>query len=427
MKIRNLSYLLIVTIAILGLNACGSSSKSSQSTADATTSADAKPYLLLISLDGFRWDYVDRFKPVHLSKFIDGGVKAASLVPCFPSKTFPNHYSIATGMYPDHHRLLGNSFYNYETKKIYTMGNPEMVTDGRYYGGSPIWVQAGKAGLVTASFFFPGTEAVIQNYRPNYYKQYDGSIKNETRVAQVVDWLKLPEDKRPHFISLYFSDMDDVGHRYGPNADSILNTTLQNLDATLGTLFKQIASLGLPVNIVIVSDHGMSEVPNEKQIAVETVEDNEKYLTINSGAILSLHPKDNTKTTEILNALKKKENHFKAYRTEETPEFEQVQKNIDWGTIQIVPEIGYYFSSEKSIAGMKSSPRKVSGVHGYDPTFKDMHGIFYASGPAFKKGYTLASVKNIHIYPLMCKILGIEIPNDIDGRLKKMEVVLKNK
>ena len=174
MKTKNILYFLVSLIIITGINACTSTSISSKGTGETNSATAVKPYLLLISLDGFRWDYVDRFKPAHLSKFIAGGVKAASLVPCFPSKTFPNHYSIATGMYPDHHRLLGNTFYNYETKKIYSMGNAAMVTDGRYYGGSPIWVQAGKAGLVTASFFFPGTEAVIQNYRPDYYKQYDG-------------------------------------------------------------------------------------------------------------------------------------------------------------------------------------------------------------------------------------------------------------
>lgn len=427
MKCKTLSYFLLSLIVILSFGACVSKSISSKNNTEISSSNKEKPYLLLISLDGFRWDYVDRFKPKNLSKFIAGGVKAASLVPSFPSKTFPNHYTIATGMYPDHHLLLGNSFYNYETKKIYSMGNPAMVTDGRYYGGSPIWVQAGKAGLTTASFFFPGTEALIQNYRPNYFKQYDGSVKNETRVAQIVDWLKQPEEKRPQFISLYFSDMDDIGHRYGPNADSILNATLQKLDSTLGTLFTQIGSLSLPVNIVIVSDHGMSEVANEKQIPVELIEDDEKYLTINSGAILSLHPKDSTKTAEIISNLKKKENHFKVYKTEETPEFEEVQTNKDWGTIQVVPEIGYYFSSQKSIASMNASTRKVSGVHGYDPTFKDMHGIFYASGPAFKKGFTLSSVKNIHIYPLMCKILGLEIPTNIDGRLQETEAVLKKK
>ncbi len=427
MKKENLTYFLKVFIVIIGFHSCVTKTVTSGNVAEATSSAANSPYLLLISLDGFRWDYVDRFKPANLSNFITTGVKAASLVPSFPSKTFPNHYTIATGMYPDHHRILGNSFYNYENKTIYDIGNKTMVADGSYYGGSPIWVQAGKAGIVTASYFFPGTEAVIRDYRPDYYKQYDGSIKNETRVAQVVDWLKLPEEKRPHFITLYFSDMDDVGHRYGPNADSILNKTLQDLDYTLGRLFSQIESLSLPVNIIIVSDHGMAEIPNEKYLPVEMIEDREKYLTINSGALVSIHPKDSTRTNDIFKDLKKKENHFKVYKTKDTPEFEKIPQNKDWGSIQVVPQIGYYFSSERSIASMKTSPQKLSGVHGYDPKFKDMHGVFYANGPAFRKGYAMASVKNIHVYPLMCKVLGIPIPADIDGNLNEMKsVLLKN-
>jgi predicted AlkP superfamily pyrophosphatase or phosphodiesterase len=424
----NSKYLLVFIIGIIAFSACSRrivNSTNSSYTINSKDSTD-KPYLILISLDGFRWDYVERFKPPHLSNFIKNGVKAESLIPSFPSKTFPNHYTIATGMYPDTHGILGNIFYNYKNKTTYNIKNRGMVEDGSYYGGSPIWVQAAKAGIVTASYFFAGTEADIQGYRPDYYYKYDGNITNEVRVEQAVKWLEMPEKNRPHLITLYFSDMDDMGHRYGPNADSILKKTLYELDNSLGHLFKQIDKLALPVNIIIVSDHGMLEIPVEKYLAVEMIENNEQYLTINSGAIASIHPKDHTQTEFIFNQLKKKENHFSVYKTENTPGFEYIPKNKDWGPIQIVPEIGYYFTDEKSIASMKQSPQNVSGVHGYDPTLKDMHGIFYANGPALKKGYKIHSIKNIHVYPVMCKILGLELPNDIDGKLNKIENILLN-
>lgn len=429
MRNLNLKYLLVlIAFVILG----SSCSRKLMRPKDAGTSAgfsevSKKPYLILISLDGFRWDYVDRFKPVNLLKFIKHGVQAESLIPSFPSKTFPNHYTIATGMYPDNNGILGNLFYSYKNKATYSISNKTMVADGSYYGGTPIWVQAGKKGIVTASYFFPGTEAIIEGYRPDYYKEYDGSIKNEVRVAQAIKWLQLPEKERPHFMTLYFSDMDDMGHRYGSNADSVLRTTLKDLDIVLGSLFSQIKQLAFPVNIIIVSDHGMTDVPNEKYIAIEQVENQEQYFIINSGALLSIHLKDSSQTEAIYNSLKNKENHFKVYKTKDTPEFEEVPKNKDWGAIQVVPEIGYYFTTEKSITSMISSGQKVSGVHGYDPEFNDMHGIFYANGPAFKKGYKMASVKNIHVYPLMCKILGLEIPKNIDGKLEKIEKSLRKK
>ena len=421
-------YFLVVIIIVIAFSSCSRNIVGSTNSSTSINSKDSsdRPYLILISLDGFRWDYVERFKPPHLSNFIKNGVKAESLIPSFPSKTFPNHYTIATGMYPDTHGILGNVFYNYKNKTTYNIKNRAMVEDGSYYGGSPIWVQAAKSGIITASYFFAGTEADIQGYRPEYSYNYDGNIKNEVRVAQAIKWLEFPEKTRPHLITLYFSDMDDMGHRYGPNADSILKKTLYDLDNNLGVLFKQIEQLKLPVNIIIVSDHGMMEIPVEKYLPVEMIENNEQYLTINSGAIVSIHPKDFTQTDFIFNQLKKKENHFKVYRTENSPGFEYTAKNKDWGPIQIIPETGYYFTEEKSIATMKLPPQHVSGVHGYDPKLKDMHGIFYTNGPALKKGFTIPSIKNIHVYPLMCKILGLEIPNDIDGKLNQIEAVLIN-
>ncbi len=425
----NSKCILVIFLAIFAFSSCSRHIVNSKTSSTAINSKDSsnKPYLLLISLDGFRWDYVERFTPPHLTNFIKTGVKAESLIPSFPSKTFPNHYTIATGMYPDKHGILGNIFYSHAKKTIFNIKNREMVEDGSYYGGSPIWVQAAKAGIATASYFFAGTEAAIQGYHPTYYYNYDGSIKNEARVAQAIKWLELPEKIRPHLITLYFSDMDDMGHRYGPNNDTILKKTLYDLDITLGHLFKQIDQIGLPVNIIIVSDHGMLEISDEKYLPVEMIANNEQYLTINSGAIVSIHPKNSSQTDVIYNNLKKIENHFKVYRTANTPEFESIPNNKDWGEIQIIPEPGYYFSDEKSIALMKTSPQKVSGVHGYDPALKEMHGIFYAKGPALKKGYTIPSIKNIHVYPLMCKILGLEIPTDIDGKLDQIESVLNKR
>jgi predicted AlkP superfamily pyrophosphatase or phosphodiesterase len=406
------------------------SCKSNKQTIVATPTTNStesleKPYLILISLDGFRWDYIEKYSPPNMSHFIENGVQAESLIPSFPSKTFPNHYTIATGLYPDKHGIIGNSFYSYKKDLTYKIGNREMVEDGSFYGGTPIWIQAGKAGMVSASYFFVGSEANVQGLYPTYYHQYDGSIKNEVRVAQAIDWLNLPEKERPHIITMYFSDMDDTGHRFGPDNNDELKKALFNLDRNLGDLFKGVKATGLPVNIIIVSDHGMSNLATDHLIDIDDIKNDSLYTTIDNGAIVNIHPKKNVDIDIVLKELKQKEHHFNVYTTENTPGFEYQPQNKDWGVIQVIPDFEYYFGSSRRIASLKKNAIKTIGVHGYDPTYKDMHGIFYANGPSFRKGYVAPSVKNIHIYPLMCIILGIDIPKDIDGKLNELESVLK--
>ena len=427
MMFRKSILALILIVAGFILISCKTALISNQKEPTVNSKAsEEKPYLILISLDGFRWDYVDRFNPPHLTEFINKGVKATSLIPSFPSKTFPNHYTIATGLYPDNHGLLGNSYYSYKKNLTYSIGNRELVEDGSFYKGTPIWVHAEKAQMVTASYFFVGSEANIQNIRPTYYYPYDGSVKNSDRIEQVIKWLELPSKNRPHLITMYFSDMDDVGHRFSPNNDEKIKTALFDLDENLENLFREVKKTKLPVNIIIVSDHGMTSITADKYIPIETIENDDLYLTVNNGSIVNIHPKNIVQTDSVFTYLQNKEKHFKVYKTENTPGFEYKPKNKDWGSIQVLPELGYYFGSQSSIEKRLKFPNYKFGVHGYDPDFKDMHGIFYANGPAFKTGYEMPRVKNIHIFPLMCELLGLKVPKDIDGRLSEMKSVLKN-
>lgn len=426
MRNRKHTCVLILLLGIISFSSCKSSSnlKESEVTTNSKTSLE-KPYVILISLDGFRWDYVEKYKPPHLTNFIKNGIKSESLLPSFPSKTFPNHYTIVTGMYPDKHGILGNTFYNYDKEVIYDYKNEAMVADGTFYGGSPIWVQADKANMVSASYFFVASEAKIQGVRPTYYYKYDGNIKNEVRVDQAINWLKLPEKERPHIITLYFSDMDNVGHKFGPNNDEEIKQTLFNLDQNLGSLFNGVQASELPVNILIVSDHGMTNVPMSNFIAEEDIKNDSLYSYVNNGTIVNIHPKKDIAIDSIIQYLKPKENHFKVYKTADTPGFEYVPKNKNWGAVQVLPDFVYCFLPTNSIETMKQDSIVSIGLHGYDPKYKDMQGIFYASGPAFKNAYEIPSIKNIHIYPLMCHILGLEIPKDIDGDLNEIKSILK--
>ena len=322
-----------------------------------------KPYLILISLDGFRWDYVKRFQPPHLSKFVEEGVQAESLIPCFPSKTFPNHYSIATGMYPDNHELLDNSFFDTERNALYRISDRSKVKDGSWYGGTPIWVQAKKTGLTTASFFFVGSEADIQGIQPDYFIDYDGSIKNKDRIDQVLEWLEMPANKRPQLITMYFSDMDDAGHSFGPNDDKKISEALIRLDADLGILFSGIKKTGLPINVMIVSDHGMLDIPIDQYIPIEKIENDDLYRVVNNGAIVHIYPKTDANMEDIYNRLKSMENHFSVFRTKETPQFENTPHHKNWGAIQVIPDKGWYFTSQRYIGLKKSAGKKISGEH----------------------------------------------------------------
>ena len=421
---------IIISVFILGMITLNSCNKKILSSAYSTTNSNSKaaqqkPYLILISLDGFRWDYVDKYHPPNLSAFINNGVKSESLIPSFPTKTFPNHYTIATGLYPDKHGILGNIFYDYKKDTIFNKRNKGMAEDGSFFGGSPIWLEANKENIVTASYFFVGSEADIQGIRPTYYYKYDGSVENEARVNQALKWLNLSEKKRPHLITLYFSDMDNTGHRFGTNNDIELKNALFQLDKNLGDLFEGVSATGLPVNIIIVSDHGMIDQSTANLIPTESIENDALFLTIDNGSIVNVHPKKDIDIDSVFQYLRQKEDNFKVYKIENTPGFEYSPKNKNWGEIQLIPDFGYYFYNQRSKASLLKNAITTIGIHGYDSKYKEMHGIFYANGPAFKEGYEAPSIKNIHIYPLMCKILGLEIPESIDGDINQIKSVLK--
>ena len=420
---------LLTSVFIIGMILLSSCNKKIVSPANSNANTDSKtaqqnPYLILISLDGFRWDYVEKYQPPHLSAFIKEGVKAESLIPSFPTKTFPNHYTIATGLYPEKHGIIGNIFYDYKKDTLFNKRSPGMAEDGSFYGGTPIWVAASKANIVTASYFFVGTEAAIQGIRPTYYYTFDNSVKNDKKVNQAIHWLNLKDKRRPHFITLYFNDLDKIGHQFGIN-DEELKKALFDLDRNLGDLFKRVTETELPVNIMIVSDHGMGNQSTDKIIPIDSIENDDLFMTIENGTIVNIHPKKDVEIDSVLQYLRNKESNFKAYKTENTPGFEYIPKNKNWGAIQLIPDYGYHFWNLRRKDALIEEGVTTFGVHGYDSKYKEMHGIFYANGPAFKNSYEIPSVKNIHLYPLMCKILGLEIPKLIDGDIHQIESVLK--
>lgn len=226
--------------------------------------AQTKNYTILISFDGFRWDYSNRGFTPNLEFIKNNGVHALSLKPCFPSKTFPNHFSIVTGMYPQNHGIIANNFLDPVTGELYQVGDTTSVRNPKWYKGESIWETAKRQGVITASYFWPGSEVNLEYRRPTYYEKYEHNRDYSERINGVLNWLKLPIIIRPKFITLYFDATDTYGHRYGTNSVE-LNNSIMSLDSLVGKLFNGLREINLydSTNVIIVSDHGMIDISNE--------------------------------------------------------------------------------------------------------------------------------------------------------------------
>jgi predicted AlkP superfamily pyrophosphatase or phosphodiesterase len=391
---------------------------------------EKEPIVILISLDGFRYDYVDRFQPENLVKFITEGTAAKALIPSFPTKTFPNHYTIATGLLPEHHGLVDNSFYEPEKNQVYTMGNRDVVQDGYWYGGKPIWVLAEENGMKATSYFFVGSEAPVQGIRPTEYFDYDGKVPNLTRISKVFEWLGLPDTDRPRLITLYFSDMDDVGHAYGPGNEAKIKATLTRLDHELGALFEGIKSFELPISVILVSDHGMADVEKTKLINLDDLTEGISGRVVNNGALAHIHLDNPADKEMAIQTILQKSPNLTIDELSRNGNYSDLSKYPQrFGDFLILPEFGYYLADSRGMMRYQtrsaSMNTKVFGEHGFSPKHQEMWGIFYAKGPKIKSGEKIEPFQNIHIYPLICRLLGLPIPEGIDGNEGVLNPILK--
>ncbi|WP_316734642.1 ectonucleotide pyrophosphatase/phosphodiesterase [Pedobacter aquatilis] len=378
-----------------------------------------KPYLILISADGFRHDYATKYQTANLLNLGKKGVIAKSMIPSFPSLTFPNHYSIVTGMYPSHHGLVNNSFLDEKSGERYTMGAKAKVKQGKWYGGTPLWVLAEKQQMIAASLFWVGSEADIQGIRPTRYFDYTEKISVDKRIAIVKDWLSLPEAERPHFITFYLSEPDHASHSFGPDATETRDA-VQMVDSAIYKLTEAIKPLGLPVNYIFVSDHGMTAVDQEHPIKTPKEIDTAKYIIAASGTMMDIHAKNKADVMPLYEKLKDQNQGYKAYLKSNMPEYLHYNTSDDKmnriGDILLIPEWPRVFSNRKP--GI--------GHHGFDPRkVKDMHATFMAWGPAFKENQQIDSFENVNIYPLIAKILNLTYDDQIDGKLEVLSGILK--
>ena len=372
--------------------------------------AGVPPILVLISFDGWRWDYIDRQPAPNLKALAARGVRAEKMIPSFPVLTFPNHYTLVTGLYPEHHGVVANTMRDASIAGRFSMSS-EGPKDARWWGGEPLWVTAARQGRRAGTMFWPGTEAAIGGVRPAYWKPFDKKFLTQDRVAQALSWLALPEPERPAFVSLYFDEVDTAGHDFGPDSPE-LAAAASHLDEALGHLVDGVRRLGINdrTSIVVVSDHGMTPVSYDRIVYLDAMIDLDTIDILESGSSLQINPRGGDVET-VYRRLHGRHPKLAIYRREDVPARLHFRDNARIPAIVGVPADGWTVTSGQRLTEQEQHV----GAHGYEPASPDMGALFVAAGPLLRRGIVVAPFENIHVYDLLCRILRIT-PAANDGR-----------
>ncbi|MBQ9309658.1 MAG: alkaline phosphatase family protein [Bacteroidales bacterium] len=374
-------------------------------------------YVVIVSFDGFRHDYIDNNRTPNFDKMAKNGVSAV-MMPSYPASTFPNHYAMATGLVPDHNGLVNNSFWEPEHKVRYSMGSP-IKSNSYFYLGEPIWNTAQRQGVIAGVTYWVSSEFVIGGGQPRYYLPYADNelLSFENRVKRTAELLSLPEDERPRLVMLYFSEPDHTGHNYGPHHRNTAKE-VRRMDKILGQLRNTLAKLPIADNIdlIVVSDHGMTDISPEKCVSADKYLRKEWMERCIYGTPTSIFSKNEASRDSILAALRGVE-HLHVWKKEEVPAELNYGTSERLGDIIVAPELGWRFSDR---------PGNKMGGHGYFPSDSDMQTVFRAEGPDFKKGFVNPKFRNVSIYVLACHLLGIE-PAPNDGDLQEVLPMLLEK
>lgn len=415
--------------AIAWVVACGAAAGAEPERAAAQTAAgtgginrpgvESRPFVVLVSFDGFHPDYLARFDTPHFDRLAARGMRAAGLVSVFPSLTFPGHYSIATGLHPEAHGMVGNEFFDPVRGAEFSYRRGGDAQDGSWWGGEPIWVTAETQGLVAAAFFFPGTEADVDGVRPSRWRPYDGRVPNRERVEQVLAWLSLPAAERPHLVTLYFSLVDGAGHRLGPR-DPGMRRSVERADRLLGRLMEGVDALPHAgrVVLVVVSDHGMAAPDPDRTTVLRAEAELAGVRLAQTGPAVSLHLGGAGGARALRDRLNARLAHARAYLREELPAHLHARGNRRLGDLVVLPDgLGMVL--------IHPAGRLPAGMHGWDPTLPEMRGIFLAAGPGIAAGAALPAVDAVDVYPLLCHLLGLTPNPEAAGSLAAFAPALR--
>ncbi|XP_076872829.1 ectonucleotide pyrophosphatase/phosphodiesterase family member 1 [Brachyhypopomus gauderio] len=389
-----------------------------------------KPPLILISLDGFRAEYLKAYSsllPV-ITKLRDCGTSASYMRPAYPTKTFPNHYTIVTGLYPESHGIVDNKMYDVRYNASFSLKGKEKFNP-MWYQGEPVWITAMTNNMKSGTFFWPGSDVPIKGKFPNMYKKYNGSVPFESRVTTIFEWLSLPQKERPDFYTLYMEEPDSSGHRYGPMSGKVIEALI-NVDRIIGLLMDGLKQRKLHkcVNLVLLSDHGMEEASCEKAAYVSTYQANIDDFIVIQGPAARVRPKRIPEEFFTFNyeglvknlSCRAPDQPMKAYLKEHLPKRLHFANNIR------IERAHLYMKSQWQAALQPTEIKYCSGgFHGSDNAFKNMQAIFIGHGPGLKFKTTVAPFENIEVYNLLCDLLDIH-PAPNNGTHGSLNHLLRN-
>jgi predicted AlkP superfamily pyrophosphatase or phosphodiesterase len=368
--------------------------------------------LILVSIDGFRADYLDRGVTPTLARLAAEGARGEGMRPSFPSNTFPNHYSLVTGLRPDRHGVVNNNMEDADQPGVtFSMSNRAAVGDGRWWDdATPLWITAERAGIRTAPVFWPGSEAEIGGVRPSHWAVFAQAMSSTERVDRLLALLDLPPPQRPGFLTLYFDVVDTAGHNTDPTGPGV-HPALAEVDAAIARLTAGLTSRGIAANLVIVADHGMAPVPPGQVIYLDEVFAPLPVRLVYGGAIASLEPLPG-RAAEAERTFLAPDPRFTCWRKGEVPARFRYGRHRRAPAIVCLATTGWYLTTRARDRAAWSSTR---GQHGFDPYDPAMAALFIAHGPAFRRGVTVPPFDNVDVYPLLTRLLGVP-PEPGDGQ-----------
>ena len=361
-----------------------------------------------------------------MDKFIKKGVRAKGMIPVFVSKTFPNHYSIATGMYAENHGLIGNHFYDAKFDETYSLSDRSKVKDPKFYGGEPIWVTAEKQDVKTASYFWVGTEAPIGGIYSSKWKKYEHNFPFEARIDSIVSWFSQPKKERPRLCLLYFHEPDWTGHETGPQS-SETGTVVRHLDSLFGDLITKLGQLPISskLNIIALADHGMAEISSDRTVDLSDYTDMSQIIQEGSGPYALLYSKEegiiHSAVDDLKNAL-----NISVFLKKDIPDRFHFKNHHRIKDALVIADEGWYIQNQATSSSSTAGEYiPTGGTHGYDNQLKSMHALFIAQGPDFKNDIVTEPFENVNIYPMIAHILDIDPSKKIDGNLNNIKHFLK--
>lgn len=370
----------------------------------APCTAAAPAPLILVSIDGFHPDYLERGHAPTLRRLADAGTRAKWLVPAFPTLTFPNHYTQVTGLDPDEHGIVHNTMVDPALGE-FRLANRAAVGDGRWWGGEPVWVSAARAGLRSATLFWPGSEAEIAGLRPHDWRAYDERLLPGVRVDTVLGWLDRSPHERPSFITLYFELVDTVGHAEGPRSER-LDAAVAATDRALARLVDGLSARGLldAVNLVVTSDHGMAATSSRRVARLDRIVDREDVVVRYWGTMVPVEPVEGREAA-VARALVGRHRGMQCWRKQDLPQRFRHGRHPRVAPIVCLADPGWIVADAAWLE--RSRDWRGGGAHGYDNAVPEMRALFVAHGPAFHRSTVVEPLEARDVYGVLMGALGL--------------------